>query len=59
MRDVLLVYVLLVRDLVASWYHGQGDCFHEATLATAVVWQLFPLARGEKLEFVRLRKIVE
>ena len=38
LREVLLVYVLLVRDLLASWYHGQDDCFHVATLATAIVW---------------------
>ena len=37
LREVLLVYVLLVRDLLESRYHGQGDCFHAATLATAVV----------------------
>ena len=35
--EVLLVYVLLVRDLLESRYHSQGDCFHDATLATAVV----------------------
>ena len=42
LQEVLLVYVLLVRDLLASWYDNQGDCFHSATLATAVVLQRFP-----------------
>ena len=59
LREVLLVYVILVRDLLASWYHGQDDCFHAATLATAVAGQCFKLTGGEKREFVRLRKIVE
>ena len=59
LREVLLVYVILVRDLVASWYHGRDDCFHAATLATAVVRQCFKLAGGEECGFMRLRKIVE
>ena len=59
LQEVLLVYVLLVRDLLASWYDNQGDCFHAATLATAVVLQRFPQARGDKCKFLRLRKIVE
>ena len=42
LREVLLVYVLLVRDLLASWYDNQGDSFHAATLPTAVVLQRFP-----------------
>jgi len=37
LREVLLVYVLLVRDLLASWYDNRGVCFHAATVATAVV----------------------
>ena len=59
LREVLLVYVLLVRDLLASWYDNQGNCFHAATLATAVVLQHFPQARGDKRKFLQLRKIVE
>ena len=59
LREVVLVFVINVRDLLASRFYGHGERFCEAMLATAVVWQCFPLARGGKHEFVRLRKIVE
>ena len=41
--EVVLVYVLLVRDLRASHYDNRStnqpsDYFHRETLATAVVW---------------------
>ena len=59
LREVLLVYVVLVRDLLASLYDNRDGCFHAATLATAVVLQRFPHARGDKRKFLRLCKLVE
>ena len=42
LREVFIVYILLVRNLQAARYHGQDDCFHSETLATAVVCENFP-----------------
>ena len=59
LRNVTLVYFILVRNLQASRYNGQDDCFHAETLATAVVWECIPWARGEQNKFLWARKLVE
>ena len=51
-EGLLLVYVLLVRDLLGSCYHGQDDSCHAATLATAVISYCFSQAGGEKPKFM-------
>ena len=59
LRDVLIVYILQVGKLLASRYHGQSDCFHAETLATAILQENCPHAVDGKEVFVQLRKLVE
>ena len=53
------MYILQVGNLLASRYHGQSDCFHAETLATAILQENCPHAVDGKEAFVQLRKLVE